>query len=128
MENKHLIGKVVNRKTMEGAVTAVCLLLVAGFFVSTRVAFADNGIFGIFEGMVSTIYADFMATVTPMFVLAFVFAIAGWAVFPNKRVNEACKNAAFVIVLLYLVLLLVVPLFSYLKGLAGGISTDLSGL
>ena len=128
MENKHLIGRVINRKTMEGAVTATCLLLVAGFFVSTKMAFADNGIFGIFEGMVSTIYADFMATVTPMFILAFVFAIVGWAVFPNKRVNEACKNAALVIVLLYLVLLLVVPLFSYLKGLAGDISTDISGL
>ena len=128
MENKHLIGRVINRKTMEGAVTATCLLLVAGFFVSTKMAFADNGIFGILEGMVSTIYADFMATVTPMFILAFVFAIVGWAVFPNKRVNEACKNATLVIVLLYLVLLLVVPLFSYLKGLAGDISTDISGL
>ena len=128
MEKKHRIGRMINRKTMEGTIMAVCLLVMAGFFVSTKVAFADNGIFGIFEGMVSAIYADFMATVTPMFVLAFVFAIVGWAVFPNKRVNEACKNAAIVIPLLYLLLLLVVPLFSYLKGLTGNISTDISGL
>ena len=114
--------------TLKGVLTAALVLMVSAYVVSTKVAFADGGIFGIFEGIVSTVYADFMSTITPVCVLAFVLSIAGWAVFPNKRVNESCKNAVFVIVLLYIVLLLVVPLFSYLKSLAGNVSTDISGL
>ena len=111
--------------------TAGVLLLVFTFSMyvtANGLAFADTGIFGIFEGMISTVYADFMSTITPAFILAFAISVAGWAVFPNRKVNEACRNAVLVIVLLYVVLLLVVPLFSYLKSLTGNISTDISGL
>ena len=129
-ENKQMKVKKLLKDNVskEGFLLAALILMMSAYVVSTKVAFADGGIFGIFEGIVSTVYADFMGTITPVFVLAFVFSVAGWAVFPNKRVSETCKNAVLVILVLYVVLLLVVPLFSYLKSLVGEVSTDITGL